>query len=172
MNKKGCYFYFWQALCCCLQKRSDLHELINAEGTKEAKDVFNFFAAFALVRKEETNAFYYSLLCYPYIIANQAAFAPFIEYSETQWVVIFQRAHHIQKGSNSITLNCFKEVKDRLIKTLSSLEWGHSQFATRFWGKKPKFNKILIHFITQQAISAWLFKTGMMTKGNLKKTKA
>ncbi|KAJ9090605.1 hypothetical protein DSO57_1000457 [Entomophthora muscae] len=61
-SPQGCNFHFWQALCCCLQKCSDLHELVNSEGTKEAKDVFNCFAALALVRKEETNAFYDALL--------------------------------------------------------------------------------------------------------------
>ncbi|KAJ9050255.1 hypothetical protein DSO57_1016230 [Entomophthora muscae] len=130
----------------------------------QAKDVFNCFAALDLVRKEENNAFYSALLCHPYILANQAAFAPFIEYFETQWVGIFQGAHHIRKGSDSITWNCYKQVKDGLIKTTSSLEGGHSQFATRVRVHKPKFNKTMVHLKTQQAISACLFKTGMKTK--------
>ncbi|KAJ9082184.1 hypothetical protein DSO57_1006920 [Entomophthora muscae] len=70
-SPQGCYFHFRQALCCHLQKCFD-HELVYTEGTKEAKDVFNCFAALALVQKEETNAFYDALLCHPYIQANQA----------------------------------------------------------------------------------------------------
>ncbi|KAJ9048115.1 hypothetical protein DSO57_1038244 [Entomophthora muscae] len=42
----------------------------------------------------------------------------------------------------------------------------HSQFATRVRVHKPKFNKIMVHLKTQQAISACLFKTGMKTKGD------
>ncbi|KAJ9067744.1 hypothetical protein DSO57_1039738 [Entomophthora muscae] len=82
-SPKGCYFHFRQALCRHLLKCSDLHELVYTEGTKEAKDVFNCFAALALVQKAETNAFYDALLRHPYIQANQAAFASFIEYFET-----------------------------------------------------------------------------------------
>ncbi|KAJ9068774.1 hypothetical protein DSO57_1025246 [Entomophthora muscae] len=93
---------------CRLQKCSDLHELVNSEGTKEAKDVFNCFAALALVKKEDTNAFYDTLLCHPYILANQAVFALFIEYFEAQCVRIFQRARNIRKDTDSITWNCFK----------------------------------------------------------------
>ncbi|KAJ9063923.1 hypothetical protein DSO57_1035839 [Entomophthora muscae] len=102
-SPQGCYFHFRQALCRHLQKFSDLHELVYTEGTKEAKDVFDCFAALALVQKEETNAFYDALLRCPYIQANQAVFAPFIEYFETQWVGIFQGAHHIRKRGDSIT---------------------------------------------------------------------
>ncbi|KAJ9080861.1 hypothetical protein DSO57_1039586 [Entomophthora muscae] len=163
-SPQGCYFHFWQALCRRLQKCSALHELIYTEGTKEAKDVFNCFAALALVQKEETNAFYDALLRHPYIIANQAAFAPFIEYFETQWVGVFQGAHHIRKGGDSIQWNCFKQVKDGLFKTTSSLEGWHSQFATRVQVQKPKFNKTTVHLKAQQAISACLFKTGIKTK--------
>ncbi|KAJ9080769.1 hypothetical protein DSO57_1021570 [Entomophthora muscae] len=104
-------------------------------------------------KKGETNAFYGTLLHQPYIIANQAAFSPFIEYFETQWVGIFQGARHIRKGSDSITWNCFKQVKDGLIKTTSSLEGWHSKFATKVRVKKPKFDKILIHLVATSSIT-------------------
>ncbi|KAJ9068173.1 hypothetical protein DSO57_1031316 [Entomophthora muscae] len=165
-SPQGCYFHFWHALCRCLQKCSELHELVNSEGTKEAKEVSNCFAALALVQKEEINAFYDALLRHPYIQANQTAFAPFIEYFETQWVGIFQGARLIRKGGDSIIWNCYKQVKDRLIKDTSSLEGWHSHFATGVRVHKPKFNKIMVHLKPQQAISAWLFKTGMKSKGN------
>ncbi|KAJ9074152.1 hypothetical protein DSO57_1009231 [Entomophthora muscae] len=102
----------------CLQKCSDLHELVNSVGIKEAKDVFNCFTALALVIKEETNAFCDALLRHLYIIANHTAFAPCIEYFETQWVGVFQGVRHIRKGSDSITWNCFKQgISSRLFKT-------------------------------------------------------
>ncbi|KAJ9069244.1 hypothetical protein DSO57_1020457 [Entomophthora muscae] len=107
-NPQGRYFHFQQILCRRLLKCSDLHELVNTEGTKKAEDVFNCFAALALVIKEETNAFYNALLRHPYILANQAAFAPFIKYFETQWVGVFQGAGCIKKGSDSIQWNCYK----------------------------------------------------------------
>ncbi|KAJ9063536.1 hypothetical protein DSO57_1000114 [Entomophthora muscae] len=77
-SPQGCYFHFHQALCCCLQKYSDLHELINEEETKEAKYVFSCFAAFALVQKEETNSLYDALLCHPYILTIRQPLRPLL----------------------------------------------------------------------------------------------
>ncbi|KAJ9048891.1 hypothetical protein DSO57_1030054 [Entomophthora muscae] len=58
-------------------------------GTKEAQKIFNCFAALAMVRKEEVNLFYNELLNNKYIIENQEAFAPFIQYFKHQ--VVYSR---------------------------------------------------------------------------------
>ena len=112
---------------------------------------------------------------HPFIILHQATFAPFIEYFETQWIGVFQGVRQIRKGGDSISWNCFKQVKDGLLKTTSSLEGWHSQFAKRVRVKKPKFNKIMTHLKIQQSISARTFKTEMQDMDDpptKKKTKA
>ena len=156
-SPQGCYFHFCQALFRCLQKLPVLGELVHTYATHESKDVFNCFAALALVRKEEVNAFYDALMRHPFIILHQATFAPFIEYFETQWIEVFQGARWIRKGGDSISWKCFKQVKDGLLRTTSSLEGWHSQFAKRVQVKKPKFNKIITHLKIQQSISARTF---------------
>ena len=84
------------------------------------------------MRKEEVNIFYEELLKHPYLVAHKEEYAPFIKYYERQWVGVKQSHRRIRKGDDNISWNCFKQVKDGLLTTTSSLEGWHNQFQYRF----------------------------------------